>query len=144
MQNALPTTKLKLWWLKRNKDKYFNKSQEAFRRVKQELIQFLKDYTGEVDVLIKYLAKCTETDDIMTFISLMEDIVKEAKEHKEEPEAYRAKIICSYVIFRIHWLSRFVLHWTNVKIGCNHCHRLVRTNFLYTDKICPYCGSIIF
>ena len=144
MQNVLPTPKLKLKWLAKNKSRYINKVNNAFRRVRGELIQFLNDYNGEIDVLIKYLAKCTETDDVMTFIGLLETVVKEAKENPKEPEARRARIICSYIIFRIHWLSNFTIQWTNVKVGCNKCHRIVRANFLFTDKLCPYCGSIIF
>lgn len=139
----MATTKLKLWWLRKRKNKYRIKAQNAFATVKKELIAFLNDYKGPIDALVKYLAKTTETQDLPTFNELIKNVIKEAKQCKGDPDAKRAIIICKYILFRLHYLSNFVLKWTNVQVKCKNCKRIVRTNFLYTDKICPYCGEII-
>ena len=143
MLNERPTTKFKLRWLAKRRTKYLNKVMSAFRIVRREIILFLRNYHGEIDVFLKYLAKCTDTEDPMTFIQMMQQIIDDANESPNERDATVSKLICSYIIFRIHWLSNFTIHWTNIKIGCNHCNRIVHTNYLFTDKVCPYCGHAI-
>lgn len=144
MRNAWPTPKLKLRWLAKRKPHLTNKVNNAFRRVRRELIEFLNDYKGAPDNFLKCLARYVDTDDVMTFIGLMESLIKTADTCKGDPEAFKAKIICKFMIWRIYWLSGFTIQWTNVKIGCDACHKIIHTNFLFTDKVCPRCGSIIF
>jgi hypothetical protein len=143
MLNGMPTTKLKLKWLNKRKQKYLNTINLAFIQVKQDIVSFLNGYKGEIDALIKYLAKCVETDDVQTFIALMKEIIEEAKKCKGDPAARKAFLICSYILLRLNVLSKFTLKWTTVKLGCDKCGRLSETNFLYTNKLCPYCGNII-
>lgn len=137
------TTKLKLNWLAKNKYKYINKINNAFRTVRRELIEFLNDYQGDVDVLIKYLVKCVETDDAMTFIQLIKSVIEEANKCDGDSDAFHAKIICSYILFRVYWLSAFTIQWTNVRLKCSHCGCLVEDNYCFSNKLCPYCGSIL-
>ena len=137
------TTKFKLRWLERRKDKLKNKVYLAFIQVKKELMQFLNSYPGQPDILIKYLASTVHTDDVMSFIKMIQGVIDTAKDCEQDELTKRSIIISKYILFRLHLLSHFTLFWTNVKVRCSHCKYIISTNFLYTDKICPYCGSII-
>lgn len=139
----MTTTNFKLRWLEKRKDKLRNKVYLAFVQTKKELIHFLNNYEGEVDALIKYLASCVDTDDVMTFIHFMEEAIKTAKQCEGDPTAKVAEHICSWIIFRINLLSMFTIPWTNISVKCKKCKNVSHLNFLYTDKVCPICGSII-
>jgi len=137
------TTKFKLNYLKKNKERFRNKVNLAFYQVKRELVELLNSHKGNVDVLTAYLAQCTETDDVITFIKLIQDAINTAKECKDDPDAKRAIFICSYILLRLNLLSHFTLHWTNVVIKCDKCGQINKVNFIYTDKLCKACGNII-
>lgn len=139
----MTTTKFKLNWLNKRKTILRNKVHNAFMQTKKELVDFLNSYEGEIDVLIKYLASCVDTDDVMTFIRLLEDAINIAKKCKSDPNAPKAIALCKSIIFRIHILSSFTLYWTNVTVKCHKCGYNAKVNFLYTDKLCPVCGAII-
>lgn len=139
----MTTTKLKLKWIDKHRAQYLQTVTDAFHTVKRELIQFLNDYDGHIDILIKYLANCVGTEDVMTFIGLMQGILKDAKDCKGDASARKATLICKYILFRLYWLSKFTIQWTNVTVKCKKCKRVVKTNYLYTNKVCDYCGSII-
>lgn len=136
-------TTLKTKWLSKRQTKLKQKVDTAFAKVKRELIDYIKSKTEEPDYFIKYLAQCLATDDVLTFINILHGIIAEADKCKGDPAASKAKVLCKYIIFRIHWLSNFTLLWTNIELVCNKCHQRLEVNFLYTSKICPYCGNII-
>ena len=106
-------------------------------------MEFIKNYKGEPDVLIKYLARCTETDNAETFITMIKGVIAEAKKCAKDEQALKACALCGYICHRFHWLSRYTYKWTNVNIVCKKCGRIHRHNFLYTNKLCPYCGNIV-
>lgn len=137
------TTQFKLKWLEKRKDRLKHKVELAFMQTRKELVDFLNSYNGKIDTLIKYLASCVDTDDVFTFIHFMEEAIDIAKQYKNDPDAKKAISICSSIILRIHLLSNFTIPWTNVKVKCKKCKKILDINFLYTDKICPICGSII-
>lgn len=138
----MATSKLKMYILKKNKVKYHNKVRVAFNTIKDELVELIKS-VEQPTYFIKYLANCLSTSDIMTFVRILESIIEDAKKVKNDPEAKAAIKLCKYTLFRLNYLSGFVIPWTNITVHCRHCNHDVKTNFLYTDKICPYCGQII-
>lgn len=136
------TTKLKINWLTKRKQKLRAKVDKAFAIVKRELVEYLRSI-DKPDILQKYIAQSLQTDDVITFIQLMMDVVNQAKQCKGDPLAKVAIKLCNYVIFRIHYLSNFTLIWTTVKVKCSKCKHVNVTNFLYTNKLCEACGNII-
>lgn len=136
------TTKLKLYWLAKNKDRYIAKMNKAFSKVRNEIIDYIKS-VEQPSMFIRYLSTCIGTSDLPTFLKILEGIIEDAKKVKNDPEAIFAVRFCKYAIFRINWLSSFTMQWTNVNIKCNHCHNIVPMNFCYTNKICPICGAIV-
>ena len=136
-------TSLKAKWLAKHKLQLRRKVDTAFAKVKRELIDYINAQQTEPDYFIKYLAQCLATDDVLTFINILHGIIAEADKCKGDPAASKAKVLCKYIIFRIHWLSNFTLLWTNIELVCNKCCQRLEVNFLYTSKICPYCGNII-
>lgn len=138
------TSKLKLRWLAKRSQKYRNKIDKAYFKVRNEIIEYIKTFDVlEPPVFIRYLATCVGTSDVMTFLRIMEGVIEDAKKAKKDRDAKFAINFCRYAIFRIHLLSHFSLWWTTVYIRCNHCHRVNCMNFCYTDKICQYCGNIV-
>lgn len=139
----MTTTKWKLKHLEKHQKRLKRKVEEAFHIVKRELVQMLNDDNTKVNALTMYLAQCTETDDVITFIQFLKEAIQTANKCKDDPESKVAKFICSYILFRLHLLSHFTLKWTNVEIKCNKCKNINKINFLYTNKICNFCGNII-
>lgn len=139
----MTTTKFKLKWLHKRKDKLKGKVERAFFEVRKELIDLVKEAGDKPTPFIKYLAAFIGTSDVISFIKIMQGIIEDAKKCKGDPEASKAIFICRYSLFRLYYLSNFTLQWTNVSVECNHCHRIVKTNFLYTNNVCDYCGHII-
>lgn len=137
------TSKFKLYWLAKRKDKYLEKMNRAFFKVRKEIIDYIKSVEGEPSMFVRYLSTCIGTSDLPTFLKIMDGIIEDAQKVKDDPEAQFAIRFCKYAVFRIHWLSNFTMLWTNVRIKCNHCHNIVPMNFCYTDKICPICGAIV-
>lgn len=140
----MTTTKFKLNRLAKHKNEYLSKVRRAFSTVKKEVVAFLNDIEGEPDYFLKYLAMCASTNDADSFIKMLQGIINDAKACKGDPQAFKAIIICRYILLRLYCLSNFTIQWTNVTKKCHKCKRTVKTNFLFTDKLCPYCGSIIF
>lgn len=136
---------LKQRWLSNpvRKKRLKNKVERAFFTAKRELVYALNHSVGEPNALMKYLAQCVDTDDVMTFIQYMDGAIKTAEECDNDPEAIRAIQVCKRIKFRIDWLSNFTLWWTTLTVRCPKCHYSYKTNFLYTDKICPVCGTIV-
>lgn len=136
------TTKLKINWLTKRKEKLRLKVDTAFAIVKRELVMYLRQ-VEEPDVFQKYLAQALQTDDVTTFIAMLQDLIENAKHFKQDPIARQASLFSKYIIFRINYLSHFTLWWTTVSVKCPKCHSMNVTNFLYTDKLCKTCGNII-
>ena len=136
-------TKLKIKWLTKRKLKLRQKVDDAFIKVRQELIDFISDNSQEPNYFITYLAQCVATNDVYSFISILTGIAKDARKCKGDSIAEMAERICSYAVLRIHYLSHFTLLWTMLTIYCPKCKTRNRVNFLYTDKICKCCGNII-
>lgn len=139
----MTTTEMKLKHLTKHKARLTNKANTAFAVLKRELVDFIKSIEKEPDTLLKYLAMCTQTDSVISFMKMMDGAIEDAKKCKGDPDARKAVLVCSYIKLRYHMLSNFILPWTTVKVKCSKCRRIVETNFLYSDKICPYCGNII-
>lgn len=139
----MTTTKLKLKWLYKRKQKLKNKVEHAFAVVRRELIDLIKSVDDKPTPFIKYLATFIGTSDVISFIKIMQGVIEDAKKCEDDPEAKHAIFLCRYSLFRLYYLSGFTLQWTNVSVECSHCHRIVKTNFLYTNNVCDYCGHII-
>lgn len=137
------TTKVKLRWLENRKLKFKQKVDGAYAQVKREIVDYLRSIKTEPDAFQKYLAQAVTTDDVLTFIAILEGIIKDSKECKDDPLAKVARTTCRYIIFRINYLSGYTLRWTMVKVQCPKCGHVNVTNFLYTDKLCEACGNII-
>lgn len=139
-------TKLKLIWLDKKKTKLKSKVDTAFSTVKQEIITFINEtYSTDYrqpSIFVRYLANAVQTNDVISFLKVMDGVIEDAKRCGNDPEAKEAIRVCRYIKHRINLLSFYTLLWTNVKLYCRHCGRVIRTNFLYTDKVCPYCGHI--
>lgn len=139
----MTTSKFRLNWLAKRRDKLVNKTNTAFVKVKGELVEFINSFEGKPDSLIKFLATCTQTDDVMTFVKMLSGAIDDAKRFKGDAMAKHTYLICSTILLKLHFLSHFTIPYSNVRVQCNKCKHTVKTNFYYTDKLCPYCGHII-
>jgi hypothetical protein len=136
-------TKFKLQWLKKNENKYRSTVNKAYKQVRAELIDFINDYTGYPDAFIKYMIAALNTSDIETFIYKLKYAIKLAKQCKNDPLANRSAIICRIMLLKLHILSKFTIKWTKIDLQCPKCRKVSKHSFLYSNKLCPHCGSII-
>ena len=135
--------RLKIRWLEKRKLKLRQKVDSAFAKVKREIVEYLRSITIEPDAFQKYLAKAIQTDDVLSFIAILNGVIEDAKKCENDSLAKVAINTCHYIIFRINYLSAFTLKWTTIKVVCPKCGQVNVTNFLYTDKLCKACGNLI-
>ena len=67
----MTTTKFKLKWLHKRKDKLKGKVERAFFEVRKELIDLVKEAGDKPTPFIKYLAAFIGTSDVISFIKII-------------------------------------------------------------------------